>query len=374
MSSSITSVYFDANATEPLRPQARDAVLGALDLVGNPSSIHAPGRAARRALEEARSVLAAGFGREADRCVFTSGGTEANALAIHAYAQGRTVLIGATEHDAVRHAAPGAVSVPVHASGCLDLDALRSHLARGGPALVCVMAANNESGVLSPHEDVQALCRAYGAHLHVDAVQSAGRLDSLLHGRYEGCSVALSGHKMGGPKGAGALLLPDDGSPDHKPIDALMRGGGQERGRRGGTQALPSIMGMAAAFRAAQEQDWSRLAVWRDRIEDAACTVGARAAGGGMARLPNTTNLILDGVSAQLQLMTLDLEGFAVSAGAACSSGKVPSSHVLLAMGEREGAAQAVRVSLPWNTEPDQVDAFIEAYGRMARRLRKRVP
>lgn len=354
--------YLDANATEPLRPEAREAVIAALDLVGNPSSVHAFGRAARRALEEARSVFGHGFGRDPDQCVFTSGGTEANALALHAYGAGRRVLIGATEHDAIRRVVPGAEIIPVLRDGVLDCAVLREKLAESGPAFVCVMAANNETGVLSPLEDVHALCREFGARLHVDAVQSAGRIEQSL----EGCSVALSGHKMGGPKGAGALLLPDAES-----IDALMPGGGQERGRRGGTQALPAIMGMAAAFTAARGQDWSVVDGLRAQIDTAVQRLGARVAGYGAARLPNTSNVILDGVGAQIQLMTLDLAGFAVSAGSACSSGKVAASHVLTAMGEHDGATQALRVSLPWNVQNVQVDGFIAAYEQMVQRLRK---
>ncbi|WP_264785269.1 cysteine desulfurase family protein, partial [Gluconobacter cerinus] len=253
--------YLDANATEPLRPAAREAVLSGLLLSGNPSSVHAEGREARRCLEDARSRISAGFGRISGTCVFTSGGTEADAMAIHAFGQGRRILIGATEHDAVRKAAPNADVIPVNDQGILDLEILRQRLADGAPTLVCVMAANNETGVLSPLEDVAALCRDSGAHLHVDAVQSAGRLPFSL----TECSVALSGHKMGGPKGAGALLLPRD-----EPIDALMVGGGQERGRRGGTQPLPAILGMAAAFDEAQAQNWSAIEALRERVEQVA--------------------------------------------------------------------------------------------------------
>ncbi|MBR0558556.1 cysteine desulfurase family protein [Neokomagataea anthophila] len=362
MTISSAQIYLDANATEPLRPESREAVIAALDLVGNPSSVHSFGRTARRALEEARSVFGQGFGRDPDQCVFTSGGTEANALALHAYGAGRRVFIGATEHDAIRRAAPEADIIPVMRDGVLDCAVLREKLAESGPALVCVMAANNETGVLSPLGEVHALCQEFGAHLHVDAVQSAGRLEQ----RFEGCSVALSGHKMGGPKGAGALLLPDAAA-----IDAFMPGGGQERGRRGGTQALPAIMGMAAAFTAARGQDWSFIDALRVRIDDAVKHVGARVAGDGAARLPNTSNVILDGIGAQIQLMTLDLAGFAVSAGSACSSGKVAASHVLTAMGEQDGATQALRVSLPWNVQSAQVDGFIVAYEQMVQRLRK---
>ncbi|KXV13547.1 cysteine desulfurase family protein [Gluconobacter oxydans] len=356
------TTYLDANATEPLRPCAKEAALEGMMLSGNPSSVHAEGREARRFLEDARSRVAAGFGRISGTCVFTSGATEADAMAVHAFGQERRIFVGSTEHDAILRAAPGAEILPVNRDGILDVEHLRARLQDTGPALVCVMSANNETGVLSPLEDVLAVCHDSGAHLHVDAVQSAGRVPFVLGG----CSVAVSGHKMGGPKGAGALLLAED-----EPMDALVAGGGQERGRRGGTQALPAILGMAAAFDAARAQDWTPVRRIRDRVEAAAKNVGARVAGEAVARLPNTSCLILDGVAAQVQLMALDLAGFCVSAGSACSSGKVSSSHVLRAMGETEGASQAIRVSLPWNVQEAQVEAFCEAYEAMAWRLRK---
>ncbi|MBR0674537.1 cysteine desulfurase family protein, partial [Neoroseomonas soli] len=242
------TLYLDANATEPLRPEARAAVIAALDLPGNPSSVHAEGRAARRALEDARARLAARFGARPQDVVFTSGGTEANALAIRALAAGRRVLAGATEHPAVLRAVPEAALLPVRADGRIDLAALEAALATAGPALVCLMAANNETGVLHPLEDAAAICRRHGALLHVDAVQAAGRVATLRED-YDADTMTLSGHKMGGPKGAGALLLRPglDLAPP-------MAGGGQERGRRGGTEPLPAIMGLAAAAEAARPE------------------------------------------------------------------------------------------------------------------------
>lgn len=368
MTNSVSSaVYLDANATEPLRPQAREATLKGLDQEGNPSSVHAIGRQARAFLEESRRTIAMFLQRSAECCVFTSGGTEADTLAIHAfgYAAGRRVLIGATEHDAIRKAVPDAEVIPVDEHGLLKLDVLRGMLVGGKPALVCVMAANNETGVRAPLADIAALCREYGAMWHCDAVQSAGRLlcnpDVM-----KGASVALSGHKMGGPKGAGALILPED-----EPLSPLFPGGGQERGRRGGTPALPAIMGMAAALEVSQIQDWEPIRAWRDRIAQQACEVGAQIVGDGVERLPNTLNLVLPDVPSQTQLMMLDLEGFCVSAGSACSSGKVTASHVLLAMGWNEKAGQALRVSLPWNVTEKHVTQFCEAYQRMAHRLKK---
>jgi cysteine desulfurase len=355
-------IYLDANATEPLRPAARAAAIAAMAAGGNPASIHAAGRAARRILEDARERLAACFGGRAGNLVFTSGATEANALAIRALGAGRRVIIGATEHDAVRAAAPDAAILPVDAEGRFDAAALAALLSEG-PALVCLMAANNETGVLHDIPAAAALCRAHGALLHVDAVQAAGRM-RLDIGALGADSLALSGHKLGGPAGAGALLLAED-----RPVPALIAGGGQERGRRGGTPPLPAIAGFAAAAAEALEQDAAALAPLRDMIEAAAIRAGARMPGAGAPRLPNTTCLALPGVRAETQVIALDLAGFCVSAGAACSSGKVARSHVLEAMGAGPLAGQAIRVSLPWNATAADAGAFAAGYAAMAARL-----
>ncbi len=364
-------LYLDANATEPLRPEARRAAIEALDLAGNPSSVHAAGRAARRALEDAREALAARFGVGPGEVVLTAGGTEANALAVAGLGRGRRVLVGATEHAAVLAAAgPGAASVPVRPDGTADLDALAALLAAEGgpPALVCLMAANNETGVLHPLAEAAALCRARGALLHVDAVQAAGRvaLDPALAD-----SVALSGHKLGGPAGAGALLL----RPGlHLP--ALVAGGGQERGRRGGTEPLPAIAGLAAAAGAARPEAAARLAALRDRLEAGVLAAAPEAAIVGAdapRRLPNTSCLLLPGVPAEAQVIALDLAGVRVSAGAACSSGKVARSHVLAAMGLGASAAGcAIRASLPWNASEDAPERFVLAWSAMRARLSRR--
>jgi cysteine desulfurase len=355
-------VYLDANATEPLRPEARAAVLAALEVTGNPSSIHGAGRAARRVMEDAREAIAARFGGRPAELVFTSGGTEADALAIHALRAGRRLIVGATEHDAVRAAAPDAAILPVDRDGIADLDALGALLADGGPALVCLMLANNETGTIQPVAEAAVICRRAGALLHVDAVQAAGRLavDLAALGAH---SLALSGHKLGGPKGAGALLL----APELSAIAPLIAGGGQERGRRGGTPPLPAIAGFAAA--ALATTDTARLAALRDAIERAAVAAGAVVLAAEAPRLANTTCLALPGVRADAQVIALDLEGIAISAGAACSSGKVAESHVLAAMGFGALASQAIRVSLPWNATEADAAAFGPAYARMAERL-----
>jgi cysteine desulfurase len=354
--------YLDANATEPLRPEARAAMLGAFEVTGNPSSVHSAGRAARRIVEDARESLANRFGGQPGHLVFTSGGTEADCLAVQALGRGRRLIIGATEHDAIRAAAVGAGILPVDRDGIADLDRLRDLLTQGPPALVCLMLANNETGTIQPVAAAAALCRQYGALLHVDAVQAAGRIPVSLPA-LGAHALALSSHKLGGPAGAGALLL----DPAVSAIAPMITGGGQERGRRGGTPPVPLLAGFAAA--AVTAGDASRLAPLRDAAEHAAVVAGAVACGQAM-RLPNTSSVALPGVRADAQVIALDLDGVAVSAGAACSSGKVQASHVLAAMGLGQLAGQAIRISLPWNATHADVVAFAAAYARMADRLR----
>ena len=349
----------DANATEPLRPEARTAVLVALDLGGNASSVHGAGRAARAVIERARAAIAARAGAEPGDVIFTSGGTEANALAIHALSPGRRVLVGATEHAAVRAAAPRAESLPVHSDGALALEALEAALASGPPALVCAMAANNETGVRHPIAEIAALCAAHGATLHVDAVQAA-REGALPRAD----SLALSAHKLGGPPGAGALVLrPGLGCAP------LIAGGGQERGRRGGTEPLPAIAGFGAV--APLPYDAPRLAALRDAIEAGVREMAPEAviAGAGAPRLPNTSLIVWPGRRAETLVIALDLAGVRVSAGAACSSGKVAASHVLEAMGFGADAGSGIRVSLPWNAPEDSPERFLAALRSVLARL-----
>ena len=340
-------------------------MVAAAELHGNPASPHRAGRQARHCLEAARAQIAVLFGGAPDDLVFTSGGTEANALAI--YNVGRPVLAGATEHDCVRAALPAeATMIGVAADGTVRLDELERRLREAPhPALVCLMLANNETGVLHPLDEAAALCARHGAWLHVDAVQAAGRIavDLAALGAQ---SLALSAHKLGGPKGAGALLL---AGARRGALAPLLAGGGQERGRRGGTPALPAIAGFAAAAAAACDDRIARAAAQRPltaAIERTALALGAQVCGEGAARLPNTSCLVLPARRAEGQLIALDLAGYGVSAGSACSSGKVARSHVLDAMGFGAAAGEAIRVSLPWNVEPAEVTGFIDAYAAMA--------
>jgi cysteine desulfurase len=293
--------------------------------------------------------------------VFTSGGTEADALAVHALGHGRRLIIGATEHDAIRAAAPHANILPVNPQGVADLASL-ARLLEAGPALVCLMLANNETGAIQPIAEAAALCHATGSLLHVDAAQAAGRIP-VDFAALAADSLAISAHKMGGPPGVGALLV-----AVAIPLAPLIAGGGQERGWRGGTQPLPAIAGLGAVAKIAPV-DLSDL---RDKLEHAARDAGATIIGADAERIGNTTCLALPGVAAQTQVMALDLAGFAISAGAACSSGKVQRSHVLDAMGLAALAGESIRVSLPWNITEADVTAFISAYQAMAQRLSRR--
>ena len=359
-------VYLDYNATAPVRPEAAQAVADALQEVGNASSVHRFGRGARRRVEDAREAVAALIGCKPSTLVFTSGGTEANNMALRG-SRAERLLVSAGEHDSVLRV-PGAEPVPLRPDGRIDLDALATALAADPrPALVSVMLANNETGTIQPVAEVVEVARRHGARVHCDAVQAPGKIavDAAALGVD---LMTLSAHKLGGPQGAGALAILDDG-----PLAGLLTGGGQERGFRAGTENVAAIAGFgAAAERARAELDRMReFGRWRDRLEAEARAFGpaVRVHGADAPRLPNTSCLGLAGVRAETQVMALDLDGVAVSSGSACSSGKVHPSHVLRAMGLGEDAAgSAVRVSLGWASAAGDVDRFLESWGRLARR------
>jgi cysteine desulfurase len=353
---SAKAVYLDHAATTPVSAAARAATAEALLLTGNPSSVHSGGRAANAVLEGARDSLARWAGCDPESLVFTSGGTEALALALNG-SNATRVLAGATEHSAVLAARDDIEILPVDANGLLDLDALAGALAKG-PALVAVQHANNETGVIQPLAAIAALVAAHGGKLLADCVQSAGKLP-LPAADF----IALSAHKLGGPPGVGAIIAREPAS-----LTAVQRGGGQERGRRGGTPNLPGIAGFAAAV--GETHDWAAVAARRDALE---ARLGTPVHGCAAPRLPHITSLALPGVSAQTQVMALDLAGFMVSAGAACSSGKVKTSHVLTAMGLGQAAGEAIRVSLGPHTTEAELDAFAEAWLAMSKRLAPKV-
>ena len=352
-------VYLDHNATTPVRESVVAAIAESLRACGNPSSVHAAGRLARQRVEQARDRIRDGLGlSRGATLVFTSGGTEANRIVLAATGA-RRVLVSAVEHDSILGAAPDAVRIPVDRAGVVDLDALRSLLAETeDEALVSVMAANNETGVLQPVAEIARLARWAGALFHCDAVQAIGRMPFDAR---EVDLLTVSAHKLGGPQGIGALIAR---SPD------LLRprpGGGQEGGLRPGTENVAGIVGFGIALGAAlaEAHEWSRVALLRDRAAAALLEIdpSAEVYGTEVARLPNTLAVRMPGVPAETQIIALDLAGIGVSAGAACSSGKVKASHVLSAMGvSPEDARSTIRVSLGLETTQADIDRLVTAW------------
>ena len=374
--------YFDWNATAPLRQEARAAMVSTLELTGNASSVHAEGRAARRLVEQARAQVAALAGAEAKNVTFTSGATEANMLALTPAIEicGRKeprdrLFISAIEHPSVRSggrfSADAVEELPVTGEGVVDLHALRSAIARAERPLISVMLANNETGVIQPIADIAVIVRAGNGVLHVDAVQGPGRIDCRI-GELGADLMSLSAHKLGGPQGAGALVSRGDihiGEP-------LIKGGGQERGLRAGTENVAAIAGFGAAVAvAANQADAARMAGSRDRLEAGIKAILPEALifGESAPRLPNTTLFAVPGMKAETAIISFDLNGIAVSSGSACSSGKVQASHVLAAMGVEPSLAQgAVRVSLGWSTSESDIENLLNALTKVVSSLRKR--
>jgi cysteine desulfurase len=372
------SLYLDHNATSVVRPAAREAMAQAMAVGGNPSSVHAAGRAARAVLEKAREQVAALVAASPAAIVFTSGGTEANALAIEsAVAAGaRRLVISAIEHDSVQETthiqSVGHEVLPVTRDGTADLAWLEARLSAWDPAdgrpFVSLMLANNETGVIQPVAEAARLVRAADGWLHVDAVQSAGKIPVDV-GALGADTLSISAHKIGGPMGAGALVF-----GPRAILSRRQHGGGQERGRRGGTENMPGIAGFGAAAEVALKglAEFQARAAWRDRAAERLKAAGAVVMGERAPRLPNTLNVAVAGWPADIQVMALDLAGVMVSAGAACSSGKVKVSPVLAAMGQGELAGCAIRVSGGWNSTEAEWDRFadiwLEAQARHAAR------
>lgn len=375
----MSAVYLDYNATAPMRPEAVEAMNRAFARAGNPSSVHAAGRAARALVEEARGAVAALIGGPASTVVFTSGGTEANALAIESAAAtgSKRLIVSAIEHDSVLESAKASGAavehLPVTADGVADLGWLSERLGRwdaaDGRPFVALMHANNETGVIQPVREASEIVRAAEGWLHVDAVQSAGKI--LTDSRALGAdTLVVSAHKLGGPQGVGALTF--------GPRATLVRrqhGGGQERGRRAGTENVAGIAGFGAAALAAMK-DRGVDPAWRDAAAERMKASGAVVMGEGAERLPNTLCVATPGWSSELQVMAMDLAGFMVSAGSACSSGKVKASHVLAAMGQGDLAACAIRISGGWATTQENWAAFGAAWEQVQSRhaARRRAP
>ena len=384
--------YCDHNATAPLRPLSRDAIAHALTITGNPSSVHAHGRAARALVEKARDLVARLAGAKPEQVIFTSGATEANALALWGAVEGAIdrsetektaritrLFVSAIEHNSVLKTAQAVAErvagvrlemLPVTADGVLDLEALRVALREGkGRALVAVMAANNETGVVQPIAEVSHLCRDAGALLLVDAVTAAGKID-LDAGLCD--YMTLSAHKLGGPQGAGALVVRED-----TPLAAQLVGGGQQKGLRAGTENLSGIAGFGAAVEAVLSDagERARIASVCDHFEQVlkVSLPDAIIFGQDVPRLGNTSNVALPGLSSQNIVIALDLDGVMVSSGSSCSSGKIAPSHVLSAMGVAdEVAGGSIRVSFGWNSTHEDADAVVASLVKLASRVRAR--
>jgi cysteine desulfurase len=376
--------YFDWNATTPLRPEAVSALQSALSLGGNPSSVHAEGRAARRVVEQAREQVAALVAARSADVFFTSSGTEANMLALTPAIETRNerqprgkLLMSAVEHSSVRAGGrfprEAIADLPVDADGRVDLGALKDAVRQASRPLVSIMLANNETGVLQPVAEAAAIVHEAGGILHVDAVQAAGRIPVDI-GALGADFVTLSAHKIGGAKGVGALIRR---SEDFHIADPVIRGGGQERGIRAGTENVAGIVAFGAAAVAAREglgAEADRMRALRDTLEAGLKAIAPQAVvfGSGVDRLPNTTLFAVEGLKAETAVIAFDLEGIAVSSGAACSSGKVQPSHVLAAMGVSPPLLRgAVRVSLGWTTAESDVERFLAAWRKLATALSK---
>lgn len=365
-------IYLDYNATTPIRPEVIEAMASAMQFPANPSSIHAMGRAARKQLEEARAVIASSVSAWPNEVIFCGSGTEANNMAIRGFMD-RPVLVAASEHVSVLKAADrmGGDRICIDSNGVIDLAALESKLrALGRPALVSVMLANNETGVISPIADVSKIVHRYQSLLHVDASQALSKMPVDM-GMLGADMLTLCAHKSGGPVGVGALIIRND-----LPIKTFMVGGGQELRRRSGTENLAAIMGWVVAIERGQSLEWCKpVESWLRTMEQVliASAPDLIVAGADAPRLPNTSCLVMSGVSSDVQLMNFDMEGFCVSAGSACSSGRIDASHVLKAMGYDEKMAScAIRVSAGWNTKESDIVAFKDCWLATYQRLSKK--
>ncbi len=361
-----SGIYLDYNATAPIRPDVISLVCEVMTEGGNPSSVHARGRKARARVETARRQLSQLLGSKPQEIIFTSGGTEANNMVFGGF-DGRTLIVSAGEHDSVGAPAlhQNAKVIPLQPNGLLDLAALKALLAAADdPVLVSVMLANNETGVIQPIAEIAELVHEKGGLLHTDAIQAVGKI-AVDFAQLNVDMMTVSSHKIGGPQGQGALLLREG-----LPIQTRQRGGGQELGRRGGTENVAGIAGFGlAAELAANELDkMPGLASLREKMETEITQFCSNCViyGKEVSRLPGTSCLSMPGVNAELQVMNFDLAGIAVSAGSACSSGKVKASHVLTAMGASEDAAsEAIRVSLGRLTTPEEIAKFVEVWQKL---------
>lgn len=354
-------VYLDYNATAPLRPAVAQAMAASMLTCGNASSIHASGRKARKKVESARLEIAGFIGAIANQIIFTSGGTEANNTAIQCTGR-KQILVSAIEHDSVRLVNKNAEIIPVDHNGVVRLDSLEQMLAANAePALVSVMLANNETGVIQPVKQIVEIAKKYGALVHTDAVQAIGKMP-IDFTQLGVDLMTIAAHKSGGPQGIGALVF-----TDAVPLTALIRGGGQERSRRSGTENVIAIAGFGAMIQELKQKMPAEILAMRrlqQQLETAIARNSAmKVIASDVQRLPNTTCLIWPAMKSDMQLMRLDMAGVAVSAGSACSSGKIKPSHVLQAMGYGADTADcALRVSAGWNSGASDIEEFLVNY------------
>ncbi len=366
-------LYLDCNATMPLKPAVVEAMYAVLHVPGNASSVHGFGRRARQHMEDARHAVATLIGTDPAYILFTAGATESNNTVLNSF-RGERILMSAIEHPSVRNVAENAGIIPVTAQGIVDLNALESLLQQQKPALVSVMLVNNETGIIQPVADIVRMVRRLSpqTRVHTDAVQALGRIPvdfTALQVDY----MSLSAHKMGGPQGAGALVV----APGTK-IEKLLKGGGQEKRQRAGTENIAAIAGFGKAAMLAQHDmpAFQALALLRDMLEERLLAIAPQLKifGRDTPRVANTSQIVLPGIAAETQLMALDLDGIAVSSGSACSSGSVKPNTVLKAMGASDTEAlSALRVSLGWQSTAEDIDRFVAAWEAMHKRTRNRI-
>lgn len=359
-------IYLDYNANAPLYPEALEAMICASSAVGSPSSVHCYGRDARKILEEARRTIANAVEAPLETLVFTSGASEANSMALRGYeSEGCAIWISAVEHASVRGVSSNVAFIPVDQNGIIQMDALTRMLEAKDPTkrvVVAVMAANNETGVIQPVLDVSSLCKRFGVYFHCDGVQALGRLP-LSFRELGSDTLTLSAHKVGGPIGIGALVIREGLS-----LPSLIKGAGQERGRRAGTQNAMLAAGFAAGLECVLRENWDEVSILRDYMESRLREMvpDFHIFSQGAPRLPNTSAFVMPGVKNEVQVMGFDLEGIAVSAGSACSSGTLKPSTVLTAMGVEETVAQtAIRVSLTPKTTRAELDVFLKTFHKI---------
>jgi cysteine desulfurase len=361
-------IYLDYNATAVVYPEVSSRMQEILAFPANPSSVHYYGREAKKHLENARKTIADAVSAWPNEVIFMGSGTEANNTALRCVAPERQLLVSAIEHSSVMKVRGDALILPVDTSGRLKIDALEAALINADAqlALVSIMLANNETGVIQPVAEASAICKKYGALLHCDAVQGLGKI-AVDFGALGVDMMTISAHKCGGPTGTAALVIRRD-----LPVKPLLTGGGQELGRRAGTENLAAIAGFAIAVEKSSSGHMANLRTWLDVLENTVVKHGGTVFGKGAPRLPNTSCISMPDASNEVQLMDFDLKGFAVSAGSACSSGRIEVSHVLTAMGaEKSLAASAIRISGGWGTQESDIQEFSKTWESSCERLAK---